>query len=84
MAFAKNTRTGKTTTVPDHYIGHPVLGKDLIAIDSKVEAAPKKEKKKKTEAIKVQELSWAEIAEEIEEQPAPETNLENEENEDGN
>jgi hypothetical protein len=84
MAFAKNTRTGKITSVPEHYIGHPVLGKDLIAIDGKVEAAPKKEKKKKTEAIKVQELSWAEIAEEIEEQPAPETNLENEENEDGN
>jgi hypothetical protein len=84
MAFAKNTRTGKITSVPEHYIGHPVLGKDLIAIDGKVEAAPKKEKKKKTEAIKVQELSWAKIAEEIEEQPAPETNLENEENEDGN
>jgi hypothetical protein len=84
MAFAKNTRTGKTTTVPDHYIGHPVLGKDLIAIDSKVEAAPKKEKKKKYESTKVEETTETELVEEIEEQPAPETNLENEENEDGN
>jgi hypothetical protein len=84
MAFAKNTRTGKTTSVPDHYIGHPVLGKDLIAIDGKVEAAPKKEKKKKYESIKFEQFIEPELVEEIEEQPAPETNLENEENEDGN
>jgi hypothetical protein len=84
MAFAKNTRTGKTTSVPDHYIGHPVLGKDLIAVEGKVEAAPKKEKKKKTETAKAQEFSWTAPVEETEEQPAPETNLENEENEDGN
>jgi len=84
MAFAKNTRTGKTTSVPDHYIGHPVLGKDLIAIDGKVEAAPKKEKKKKYESIKFEQVIEPELVEEIEEQPAPETNLENEENEDGN
>ncbi len=76
MAFAKNTRTGKITSVPEHYIGHPVLGKNLIALDGKVEAAPKKETKKKVEALPPQEIT--------EEQPAPETNLENEENEDGN
>jgi hypothetical protein len=76
MALAKNTRTGKVTSVPAHYIGHPVLGKNLIAVDGKVEAAPKKEKKKKVEV---------ELPEQItEEQPAPETNIENEENEDGN
>ena len=84
MAFAKNTRTGKTTSVPDHYIGHPVLGKDLIAIDGKVEAAPKKEKKKKYESTKFEEAFEIEMVEEIEEQPAPTINLENEENEDGN
>jgi hypothetical protein len=76
MAFAKNTRTGKITSVPEHYIGHPLLGKNLIAVDGKVEAAPKKEKKKKVEVELPQEIT--------EEQPAPETNLENEENEDGN
>jgi hypothetical protein len=81
MANAKNTRTGKLVSVPEHYIGHPVLGKNLIAVDGKVEAAPKKEKKNKAEP-KV--FSFMALAEETEEQPAPETNIENEENEDGN
>jgi hypothetical protein len=82
MAFAKNTRTGKTTSVPEHYLGHPVLGKDLIAVDGKVEAAPKKEKSKKHESTKVEENIETELVEEIEEQPAPTIKLENEENED--
>lgn len=81
MATAQNTRTGKIVSVPTHYIGHPVLGKDLIAVDGKVEAAPKKEKKNKAES---KGFSWMAAVEEIEEQPAPETNIENEENEDGN
>lgn len=81
MATAKNTRTGKTVSVPNHYIGHPVLGKDLIAFNGEVEAAPKKEKKNKAEP---KGFSWMAEVEEIEEQPAPETNIENEENEDGN
>jgi hypothetical protein len=51
------------------------LGKNLIAVNGKVEAAPKKEKKKKIEVELPQEIT--------EEQPAPETNIENEENEDG-
>ena len=76
MTTAKNTRTGKIVSVPDHYIGHPVLGKNLIAVDGKVEAAPKKEKKKKIEVELPQEIT--------QEQPAPETNIENEEYEDGN
>jgi hypothetical protein len=76
MANAKNTRTGIFVSVPEHYIGHPVLGKNLIAADGKVEAAPKKEKKKKIEIKISQEIT--------EEQPAPETNIENEEHEDGN
>jgi hypothetical protein len=81
MAFVKNTRTGKTTSVPDHYVGHPVLGKWLVAVDGdKAEAAPKKEKKSKSEP---KGFSWAK-AEETQEQPAPETTIENEENEDGN
>jgi hypothetical protein len=76
MANAKNIRTGKLVSVPNHYIGHPVLGKNLIAVDGKVEAAPKKETKKKIEVELPQQIT--------EEQPAPETNIENEENEDGN
>lgn len=45
MALAKNKRTGKTVSVPDHYIGHPVLGIDLVAAGTEVQAAPKKEMK---------------------------------------
>jgi hypothetical protein len=78
MAHAKNTRTGKSVSVPNHYIGHPVLGKDLIVVDEQVEAAPKKENKSKTEA---RTFSWSKT-EETKEQPAPETNIENEEHED--
>jgi hypothetical protein len=78
MAFAKNTRTGKTTSVPEHYLGHPVLGKDLIAVDGEVEAAPK-EKNKKYESAG---LFKNKAEDEIQEQPAPTIKLENEENED--
>lgn len=74
MAFARNTRTGKTTSVPDHYIGDPVLGKWLVPVGAD-EAAPKKKTKKQSEPeVQISEL----------EQPAPEENIENEENEDGN
>jgi hypothetical protein len=79
MALAKNTRTGKVMSVPAHYIGHPVLGEDLIVDDGKVEAAPKKQDKKKVES---KGFSWKTSTEETQEQPAPETNIENEENED--
>jgi hypothetical protein len=79
MALAKNTRTGKVMSVPAHYIGHPVLGKDLIVDDGKVEAAPKKQDKKKVES---KGFSWKTSTEEIQEQPAPEITLENEEHED--
>lgn len=91
MAIAINTRTGKVTNVPDHYIGHPVLGKDLELVSSEVEAAPKAKKKKATyvpDAIDadgdglVQDgTEWERpVGTEIEEQPAPET--EHETNED--
>lgn len=78
MASVQNTRTGTIVSVPDHYIGHPVLGKDLVVIDDKFEAAPKKEKKTKSE---VGTFSWSKTKE-TEEQPAPETTIENEEHED--
>jgi hypothetical protein len=84
MAFVKNTRTGKTASVPEHYIGHPVLGKWLVAVNGdKAKAAPKKENKKKS--AETESHSWFAKAEtEIKEQPAPEINIENEEIEDGN
>lgn len=43
MAYAKHTRTGDIVNVPAHYIGHPVLGKNLVALGAPVQAAPKKE-----------------------------------------
>ena len=84
MAIAINTRTGKVVTVPNHYIGHEVLGKDLELLGSNVEAAPKA-KKKKAEYVSnavdadgdglVQDgTEWERpVGTEIEEQPAPET-----------
>lgn len=84
MAIAKNTRTGKMVTVPDHYIGHEILGKDLILVTDEAPAAPKA-KKKQAEYIPaaldadgdglVQDgTEWERpVGTENEEQPAPET-----------
>ena len=47
MAQALNKRTGLTVDVPAHYIGHPVLGKNLVAVSNEAQAAPKKETPKK-------------------------------------
>lgn len=78
MAFAKNTRTGKFANVPDHYIGHPVFGGDLVLVDSKSTDKPTKEKKTKDIAF------FMAKSEPIKEQEAPKTNIEDEEHEDGN
>jgi len=94
MALAMNTRTGKIVSVPDHYIGHEVLGKDLEALDgAEAQAAPKKETKRKAKYVPnavdadgdglVQDgTEWERpVGTEIEEQPAPEIDIEsNEEN----
>lgn len=93
MALAMNVRTGKTVTVPDHYIGHEILGKDLELIDgAEVQAAPKKEKKKAKyvpnavdadgDGLVQDGTEWERpVGTEIEEQPAPEIDIEsNEEN----
>ena len=47
MAIVRNTKTGIITSVPDHYVGHPVLGKNLVLATDKAQAAPKKETPKK-------------------------------------
>jgi hypothetical protein len=82
--LAKNVRTNKVLIVPDHYIGHPVLGKDLVLETDEAPAAPKN-KKKQAEYIPdakdadgdglVQEGTvWERLARtELKEQPAPET-----------
>lgn len=93
MALAINLRTGKTVSVPDHYIGHEVLGKDLAPFDgAEVKAAPKKEKKKKSaeyipaavdadgDGLVQEGTEWERpVDTEIEEQPAPDNIEENEE-----
>jgi hypothetical protein len=66
MALAINTRSGKTVDVPAHYIGHPVLGKNLVLKTGEAQAAPKKETKKKEQP--------APVVEAIE--PEPEINIE--------
>lgn len=68
MALAKNIRTGKIVNVPEHYLGHPVLGGDLVELGKVSSAAPKKEKKSFFTTEKTEE-----------EQPAPEIDIENNE-----
>lgn len=67
MAIVRSTRTGKIVSVPDHYVGHPVLGNNLVLVEDEIKAAPKKENKKslwqKSETLETQE------------QPAPEVNI---------
>jgi len=80
MAIAINTRTGKTVTVPDHYIGHSVLGIDLELFGSEVKAAPTDKKKKKLAEYVPNATVWGSpVGTEIEEQPAPDNTKENEE-----
>jgi hypothetical protein len=74
MAYAKNTVSGAVVSVPEHYINHPVLGKNLVALGEQAQAAPKKETKKKEQPAPEVELVVAE----------PEIINENEELEDGN
>ena len=72
MAVARNLRTGKVSNVPDHYIGHPVLGKELVLETDESPAAPKTKKKQADFFSK-----WEEpVSTELEEQPAPETTKE--------
>jgi hypothetical protein len=71
MALAINIRTNKIVDVPNHYIGHEVLGKDLVLATEEAQAAPNKETKYKKEQP-------APVAEAVE--PEPEINIkENEE-----
>lgn len=73
MAIVRNTRTGNITSVPDHYVGHEVLGKDLVLVTDEAQAAPKKETKKKEQPAPVVEVVIAEEATFVSE---PEINIE--------
>ena len=46
MLYVKNVKTGVFDTVPDHYLDHPILGKDLVL----GQAAPKNETTKEQPA----------------------------------
>jgi hypothetical protein len=67
MATVRNIKTGNITSVPDHYVGHPVLGKNLVLLTDKAQAAPKKETKIKEQPAPVVE---------VEVLPEPENNIE--------
>jgi hypothetical protein len=73
MALAKNARTGKVVDVPEHYIGHPVLGKDLVDINASV--APK-ETETSAPVKKPAKSFFSTDAVKEEEQPAPEIDIE--------
>jgi hypothetical protein len=78
MALAINTRTGKSVSVPDHYIGHSVLGKDLVLEGEQVQTAPKIENKKPSKYFAKAVEADVEVLEDFEtmEQSAPENNIE--------
>ena len=67
MATVRNIKTGNIASVPDHYVGHPVLGKNLVLLTDKAQAAPKKETKIKEQPAPVVE---------VEVLPEPEINIE--------
>lgn len=73
MATVRNIKTGIIVSVPDHYVGHPVLGKNLVLATDEAQAAPKKETKKKEQPAPVVEVV---IAEEATFLPEPEINIE--------
>jgi hypothetical protein len=73
MAIVRNTKTGITVSVPDHYVGHPVLGKNLVLATEEAQAAPKKETKKKEQPAPVVEVV---VAEEVTIVSEPEINIE--------
>jgi hypothetical protein len=66
MPLVKNTITGKTVSVPSHYVSHPVLGKNLVLVTDEVQAAPKKETPKKEQPAPVVKAV----------EPEPEINIE--------
>lgn len=67
MALAINALTGKIASVPDHYIGHPVLGKNLTLVKDEAPAAPKKETKTKEQPAPEVSVDETEIEINIEE-----------------
>lgn len=92
MALVKNTRTGKVADVPDHYVGHPVLGANLVPVEDTPKQAPKTAAKKKTakyvanaadgdgDGLIQDGTEWERpVGTEIEGQPAPEDETENNE-----
>jgi len=40
MSYVKNVVTGVELEVPEHYLNHPVLGKNLVLVTDEVQAAP--------------------------------------------
>ena len=93
MALVMNTRTGKVSNVPDHYIGHPVFGAEIVLVEDFPAAEEKMPVTKKKPAKYVPQAEdgdgdglvqdgteWERpVGTEIEGQPAPENETENNE-----
>jgi hypothetical protein len=51
MALFKHKLTGEIIEAPEHYLGHPFLGVNLIPVDANVEADEAETKTKKTKGF---------------------------------
>ena len=56
MPLIMNTVTGVYDIVPDHYIGDPILGKNLVEVKDKDLIAPKKETSEEQDAPEVEPI----------------------------
>jgi hypothetical protein len=54
MPLIRNSVTGVYDTVPDHYIGDPILGKNLVVINDELQVVPNKEITKEQPAPEVE------------------------------
>lgn len=90
MALVMNTRTGKVSNVPEHYLGHPSFGADLVLVTDEAKPVAKKRPAKYVpnavdgdgDGMVQDETEWKRSVDtEIEGHSAPETQIEtNEEN----
>ena len=47
----RNTKTNLTDLVPDHYVGHPILGVDIVAVEQESKPSSAKEQSKVEEPV---------------------------------
>ncbi|CAB4148660.1 hypothetical protein UFOVP536_16 [uncultured Caudovirales phage] len=57
MPIVRNKKTGVTSSVPAHYLGHPVLGANIELVTGEFVAAPAQKKGKPTKEQIVPEVA---------------------------